>query len=323
MHCGAPVIVGRNSSQVEVVGEAGLTFDAHDPSELTQRLVEVLDQPALSERLRQASVAQAGQFRWEQTAARTLAAVEQVSGRSIDPARRIPARRSPRPRIAVMSPMPPLRSGISNYTARLIEHLGEHYAIDVYRDSSYVAFLELQDNDFGCYDHRLFERLAPARNYRAVLYQMGNSSHHRYIYDRLDRCPGLVTLHDFSLAGFQNWYAMQPDAAPDYFRRTFEEFVQLLPDDARPRWEEVTADPRGRVLVLHRSDALPEPDDLRHEPRGHRPLSLVPAAGGAAVSRACRPDLRGLLWGQARGLYGRSGRRPSDSSSISRRTRWC
>ncbi|MGE5756432.1 MAG: glycosyltransferase [Planctomycetaceae bacterium] len=245
MHCGAPVIVGRNSSQVEVVGEAGLTFDAYDPSELTQRLVEVLDQSSLSERLRQASVAQAGRFRWEQTAARAMAALDRVSGRSIDPARRTPARRSPRPRIAVMSPMPPLRSGISDYTARLIKYLAEHYAIDVYRDVNYVPFLELQNNDFGCYDHRIFERLAPARDYRAVLYQMGNSPLHRYLYDRLDRWPGLVTLHDFSLVGFQTWYGFQPGAAPDHFRRTFEDFTQLLPDDARPRWEEVATDPRG------------------------------------------------------------------------------
>ena len=245
MHCGALVIVGRNSSQPEVVGEAGLTFDAYDPSELTQRLVEVLDQPSLGERLRQESVAQADRFRWEQTTARALGALDWVSGRSIDPARRTPARWRPRPKIAVMTPMPPLRSGISDYTARLIEYLAEHYAIDVYRDSNYVPFLELQDKNFGCYDHRLFERIAPARNYRAVLYQMGNSSIHRYIYDRLDRWPGLVTLHDFSLVLFQYWYGTQPDAAPDHFRRAFEDFVRLLPDDARTVWEEVAADSRG------------------------------------------------------------------------------
>jgi glycosyltransferase involved in cell wall biosynthesis len=259
MHCGAPVIVGRNSSQPEVVGEAGLTFDAYDSSELTLRLVEVLDQSSLGERLGQASVAQAGRFRWEQTASRALMALDRVSGRSIDPAQRTPARRRPRPRIAVMSPMPPLRSGISDYTARLIEYLAEHYAIDVYRDCSYVPFLELQNNDFGCYDHRLFERIAPTRNYRAVLYQMGNSSFHRYIYDRLDRWPGLVTLHDFSLVGFQTWYGMQPDAAPDHFLRAFEDFVQLLPDDRRPRSEEIANDQRGayqacvdRMLFLNR-----------------------------------------------------------------------
>ena len=132
-----------------------------------------------------------------------LVALERVSGRSIDPARRTPARWRPRPRIAVMSPMPPLSARGSPTTPRgPIEYLAEHYAIDVYRDSNYVPFLELQDKDFGCYDHRLFERIAPARNYRAVLYQMGNHSFHRYIYDRLDRWPGLVTLHDFSLVLF-------------------------------------------------------------------------------------------------------------------------
>ena len=286
MHCGAPVIVGRNSSQVEVVGEAGLTFDAYDPSELTQRLVEVLDQPSLGERLRQASVAQAGQFRWEQTAARALAALERVSGRSIDPAGRTPVRRSPRPKIAVMSPLPPLRSGISDYTARLIQYLAEYYAIDVYRDVNFVPFLELQNNDFGCYDHRLFERLAPARNYRAVLYQMGNSSFHRYIYDRLDRWPGLVTLHDFSLVGFQELvrHAARRGAGP-----LPSGLRGLRPTPAR-RSQAAVGGGRRRpsrvVLALHRADALPEPEDLRREPRGHRPLALVPAAGGATVSRA-------------------------------------
>ncbi len=76
-------------------------------------------------------------------------------------------------------------------------------------------------------------------------HQMGNSALHRYIYDRLDRWPGLVTQHDFSLVGMQTWYGYRPYAPPDYFRRTFEDFVQLLPDDARPRWEEAVADPRG------------------------------------------------------------------------------
>src|SRR5262249_52534409 len=80
MHCGAPVIAGRNSSQVEVVGEAGFTFDATDPSELTQRLAEVLDGPMLRERMRRDSVAQAGRFRWEQTAARAMESLERVAG---------------------------------------------------------------------------------------------------------------------------------------------------------------------------------------------------------------------------------------------------
>jgi glycosyltransferase involved in cell wall biosynthesis len=259
MHCGAPVIAGRNSSQVEVVGEAGLTFDASDPSELTQRLAEVLDEPSLGGRMRQDSVVQAGRFRWEQTAARAMESLERISGRTIEPARNTVARRQPRPRIAVMSPMAPLRSGISDYTARLIEALSGRYAIDVFRDANYVPFLEIQNNDFGCYDHRIFERLARARNYRAVLYQMGNSHYHRYIYDRLDRWPGLVTLHDFSLVGFHAGWSMEPDAAPDHFRRAFEDYVRLLPDGARPSWEEIATDPRGpyqacvgRMLFLNR-----------------------------------------------------------------------
>jgi hypothetical protein len=45
---------------------------------------------------------------------------------------------------------------------------------------------------------------------------MGDSACHRFVYETLLRHPGLVTLHDFSLAGFQDWYARQPGMPPDY-----------------------------------------------------------------------------------------------------------
>ena len=43
MHCGAPVVAGNNSSQIEVVGDAGLLFNVADAGELAGHLVRVLD----------------------------------------------------------------------------------------------------------------------------------------------------------------------------------------------------------------------------------------------------------------------------------------
>ena len=72
MHCGAPVVAGNNSSQIEVVGDAGLLFNVADAGELAAQLVRVLDDPGRSREMRERAVVQARRFRWEETADKTL-----------------------------------------------------------------------------------------------------------------------------------------------------------------------------------------------------------------------------------------------------------
>ena len=75
MHCGAPVVAGKNSSQIEVVGDAGLLFNVANPGELAAQLVRVLDDAGRSRELRERAVVQAQSFRWEQTADKALDAL--------------------------------------------------------------------------------------------------------------------------------------------------------------------------------------------------------------------------------------------------------
>ena len=51
MHCGAVVIAGNNSSQVEVVGDAGLLVNASDTGEIAARMVAGLRRPRARWRL--------------------------------------------------------------------------------------------------------------------------------------------------------------------------------------------------------------------------------------------------------------------------------
>ncbi|HUY90537.1 MAG TPA: glycosyltransferase family 1 protein [Pirellulales bacterium] len=81
LQCGAPVVAGNNSSQIEVVGEAGLLADAESPAEIARQLRRLLEDAELSRRLREAAPAQARRFRWEQSAERCRAALEQVVAR--------------------------------------------------------------------------------------------------------------------------------------------------------------------------------------------------------------------------------------------------
>ena len=61
-------------------------------------------------------------------------------------------------------------------------------------------------------------------DYRGILYQMGNSPFHRFIYENLLRHPGIVTLHDFCLAGFQWWYSHALDGTDRHFLGEVDEF---------------------------------------------------------------------------------------------------
>ena len=223
MHCGAAVIAGNNSSQIEVVGEAGLLANAGDTSDIAAKLAQVLDQPALASALKARAVTQAGRFSWERTAER---ASEVLDGLASPPRSRRGPRRQPRPdlgrsakpRIAFFSPFPPRKSGISDYSAFLIDELRRTYWIDLYHDRGYLPDLALASDDFECLDAGLFERFAPVKDYRAILYQMGNSFYHSYMYEILLRHPGVVTLHDFCLAGFHLQYGRRLGKEKTFFR---------------------------------------------------------------------------------------------------------
>jgi glycosyltransferase involved in cell wall biosynthesis len=237
MHCGAAVVAGNNSSQAEVVGDAGLLVNASDAHDIAAKLASVLEDETLARSLRTRAVAQAHRFSWSTTAERAAAVLEHLpphqpasaprpgagAGRSAG------ARRPARPRIAVFSPLPPKKSGIADYTAALCEALQPTYTIDLYHEAGYVPEPALADGDFACCDARLFARQAVARNYHAVLYQMGNSRYHHFMYEAMLAHPGLVTLHDFCLAGFYLSYSFLKDRDRDFIRA---ELLRWYPDQA-------------------------------------------------------------------------------------------
>jgi len=146
------------------------------------------------------------------------------------------------PRIAFFSPLPPMRSGISDYSIWLLEELKNHYAIDLYHDSGYVPHLGESWYEFGCYDYRLFESRASMTCYRGLIYQMGNSHYHKFVYDTLLRHSGIVTLHDFCLADFHTWYASLPGAPADHLRCELERSHPERAAALRPLLDKGTGD---------------------------------------------------------------------------------
>ena len=307
MHCGAPVVAGNNSSQIEVVGDAGLLFNVANAGELAAQLVRVLDDAGRARELRERAVVQARRFCWEETADKALdvltrphvpePAVHLRSGRQ----------RAPRHRIAFFSPLPPLRSGVSDYSARLLDELKRRYTIDLYHDAGYVPHIGLRSPDFGCYDYRLFERNARVLDYHALVYQMGNSPYHGYMYETLLRHPGIVTLHDLGIADFHFWYAQQPGVDGNaHIRREFEAFCgagsRRGPARARPLGRYAGGDAGG----LHPAGVPPQRPDLRAGGRRDRALALVRRAGAKPVPGPSWQDVRGRVRGHRPGSFPRA-----------------
>lgn len=100
-------------------------------------------------------------------------------------------------RIDLLSPLPPVRSGISDYTVDLLPHLRQHAEVrPVALPGQPVA-------------EGVVERFRPipwgelpsepGAGDPLPLYQMGNNRHHRAVLERALAFPGVLTLHDLVL----------------------------------------------------------------------------------------------------------------------------
>ena len=239
MKCGAPVVVANNSSLPEVVGDAGLLAEVSDPAAFGAALARILNDPQLADDLRAKAALQASLFSWSKVAKKARQAIQEAfefhgnRSRSTQAATR-PKLRKTRPRLAMVSPLPPHGSGISDYTANLVEELKHNYRIDLFHDGTYAPLPSLADPDLVAADARLLPRLAAVRDYRAIVYQMGNSRFHQFFYPLMFTHPGIVTLHDFCLAGFHQAYERAKGVRRDHFVTELEynhgkEYDDILP----------------------------------------------------------------------------------------------
>jgi glycosyltransferase involved in cell wall biosynthesis len=76
MACGTPVIASNATSIPEVVADAGILFDPYNYKDIAQCIQRVLDDPVLSDELRNRGLQRAKQFNWNKTAKETLRAYE-------------------------------------------------------------------------------------------------------------------------------------------------------------------------------------------------------------------------------------------------------
>lgn len=196
MSCGKPVIASNTSSLPEVVGNPDALFDPHRIESITAKLEEVLGDEELKSQLRKSAVEQAHKFSWDQTAIQARDAISKLllQRRAIPN----PIRAPRQPRLAYVSPLPPARSGISDYSAELLPELASHYQIDVIVAQESVTPVDAGIN-YQLRSVAWFEE--NAHLFDRVIYHFGNSTFHEHMFHLIEKIPGTVVLHDFFLSG--------------------------------------------------------------------------------------------------------------------------
>ncbi|MCI0547843.1 MAG: glycosyltransferase, partial [Candidatus Rokubacteria bacterium] len=99
-------------------------------------------------------------------------------------------------RLAFLSPLPPAPTGIADYSADVLALLAGRHEIDAFHAEPAVEGLPSKVTP------RPVAELLPRhreRPYDVAVYQMGNGPEHSFLYDLMQRVPGLLVLHDLVL----------------------------------------------------------------------------------------------------------------------------
>lgn len=199
MQCGRPVIASNSSSLPEVIDNPEALFDSHDEEDITAKLFEALTDDKFRARLVKHGLQQAKNFNWNTIAQRAIMALENLHANHMTLSSSLPIKR---PRLAYLSPLPPERSGISDYSVELLEELTRWYQVDVIINQTEISNIWIKSN---C-KIRTVEWFKENNNqFDRVLYHFGNSEFHQHMFDLLEAIPGVVALHDFFLSGIQNY----------------------------------------------------------------------------------------------------------------------
>ena len=195
MSCGRAVIASNTSSLPEVIGLEDALFSPYDDESISNKLSQVLSNSDFRQKLEQHALKQAARFSWDATAKSVFCALEnRIKSKKTMPL--VIAEQVRRPKMAYISPLPPERSGISDYSAELLPELSRHYDIEVIVEQDIIADPWIRAN---CLLRSVEWFKNHSHDYERVLYHFGNSPFHQHMFDLLEQVPGCVVLHDFFL----------------------------------------------------------------------------------------------------------------------------
>jgi glycosyltransferase involved in cell wall biosynthesis len=210
MACGAVAIVSDVDPLRDLVAPDA-RFDPYSSKAISDSILLGLEDEGFREAAR--SQARAGVTTWAEVADRTARVYNALLARPGQPWR--PRRH----RVAVVSPFPPVASGVANYSFRLVEELASpgDLDIDCFADGlDRCVESPIVPAGLEVYDARSFLRVeAATAGYDQVVYVLGNGEFHTAALESLRRRPGVVLAHDVRLSGLYHFAAGSRAAVPD------------------------------------------------------------------------------------------------------------
>lgn len=295
MACGAVAIVSDVDPLRDLVRPEA-RFDPSDPAAISAAIETAL----CDEEFRDASLrhAAAGVTTWTEVARRTVEVYESLLARPTRPWRR-------RRRVAVVSPFPPLASGIANYSFRLVEALATlgDLEIDCFADGLDRAPGPAHTPaGLATYDARTLPGVeAATAGYDKVLYVLGNSEFHAGALAALRRRSGTVLAHEVRLSGLYRFAADSTITVPDGLTGTIRRvYGPLLPDGLAASGE-VTPTEAERYGLLMAREVISLTDQFLVTSEAAARLARVeagPALAGRVSVVPFATDIRRLSGGQ-------------------------
>ncbi|MFL6671682.1 MAG: glycosyltransferase [Massilia sp.] len=207
-----------------------------------------------------------------------------------------------RPRLAYISPLPPERSGIADYSAELVPELAKHYEVELV-----VAQERVADPRLDAFPQRQVEWFREhAHQYDRVLYHFGNSHAHQHMFELIREAPGAVVLHDFFFSGVLDNLERE-DYLPQAFLKALYEshgYTGLLDHKEIGRNPAIWKYPVNKGVLDHAAGIIVHSDFSRqlatewYGPRaadGWRTVPLLRGRPGAASPGQARAEARARL----------------------------
>ncbi|OUV02327.1 MAG: hypothetical protein CBC42_05925 [Betaproteobacteria bacterium TMED82] len=238
MSCGAPCIFSNVASLKEFEASELNTFDPLDISDLVKKISDVIEYPSKYLALVNLSSTIAKRYTWNAVAERAISSLkEKTLNRKVDFQKRDGEKNLS---LAYLSPLPPDKSGIADYSFLLIKYLTKFYEITVILPRNSKEKSSFSDSNL----HFLSEEKFKVRfdDFDRVLYHFGNSKFHINYLSLIQNYPGVAVLHDFSLDGVvsllperEKWLWVSHGISANYLKQNSTEkkidviFPQNLP----------------------------------------------------------------------------------------------
>jgi len=201
MNCGVPVIASDRSSLPEVIGIEDALFDSLNDDIMSEKIEQVLTDEVFREKLLNHQKEQIKKFSWEKSAKKTIRAFENF----MEKKEKKIIKSTSKLKLAYISPLPPQRSGISDYSLELLPQLAKYYDIEIISEIDDISNKWINEN---CTIHSIEYFKENSTGYNRILYHFGNSHFHQYMFNLLNEYPGIVVLHDFYLSGVINYMSV-------------------------------------------------------------------------------------------------------------------